>query len=69
MKDDDGAKYPMVAVDDALSIVLEHTAPLQTEQVPLLENGTAPALAGAAPRGWARAPGRRRCSVLAYRWG
>ena len=26
MKDDDGAKYPMVAVDDALAIVLEHTA-------------------------------------------
>jgi gephyrin len=44
MKDDDGAKYPMVAVDDALALVLENTAPLQTERVPLLENGTAPAL-------------------------
>ena len=44
MKDDDGAKYPMVAVDDALAIVLEHTAPLPTEHVPLLEHGTAPAL-------------------------
>ena len=44
MKDDDGAKYPMVAVDDALAAVLEHTAPLPTEQVPLLTNGTAPAL-------------------------
>ena len=44
MKDDDGAKYPMVAVDDALATVLEHTAPLPTEQVPLLEHGTAPAL-------------------------
>ena len=44
MKDDDGAKYPMVAVDDALAIVLEHTAPLPTETVPLLTNGTAPAL-------------------------
>ena len=44
MKDDDGAKYPMVAVDDALATVLEHTAPLPTEHVPLLTNGTAPAL-------------------------
>ena len=44
MKDDDGAKYPMVAVDAALAIVLEHTAPLPTERVPLLEHGTAPAL-------------------------
>ena len=44
MKDDDGAKYPMVAVDDALALVLENTAPLQTEQVPLLTNGTSPAL-------------------------
>ena len=33
MKDDDGAKYPMVAVDDALAIVLEHAAPLPTEPV------------------------------------
>ena len=44
MKDDDGAKYPMVAVDDALALVLENTAPLQTERVPLLEHGTSPAL-------------------------
>ena len=44
MKDDDGAKYPMVAVDAALAVVLEHTAPLPTERVPLLTNGTAPAL-------------------------
>ena len=44
MKDDDGAKYPMVAVDAALATVLEHAAPLPTERVPLLTNGTAPAL-------------------------
>ena len=44
MKDDDGAKYPMVAVDAALSIVLEHAAPLPTEQSRSSQRGPAPAL-------------------------
>jgi molybdopterin biosynthesis enzyme len=43
-QDDDGAKYPMVAVDAALRAVLDAAAPLPTERVPLLDGGAAPAL-------------------------
>ena len=42
--DDDGAKYPMVAVDAALRAVLDAAAPQPTERVPLLDGGTTPAL-------------------------